>query len=84
MERNWSLPTAPGGVERENSAKIEIMKYFKQEDAELELEVSTVHSQTMENNGLTAYSSMSWTVNILGRQRLVNGSSLVSHYIVME
>ena len=37
-----------------------------------QLEVSTVHGQTVENNGLTAYSSLSWTVNILGRQRLVN------------
>ena len=41
----------------------------------LYLEVSTVHGQTVENNGLTAYGRLSWTVHILGRQRFVNGLS---------
>ena len=37
------------------------------------LEVSTVHGQTVENNSLNTYGRLSWTVNILGRQRFVNG-----------
>ena len=40
------------------------------------IEVSTVHGKTIENNSLTAYGSLPWTVNILGlstvHQRLVN------------
>ena len=32
-----------------------------------------VHDQTVENNGLTAYGCLLWTVNILGHQHLVNG-----------
>ena len=35
------------------------------------LDLSMVHGQTLENNGLTAYGRLPWTVNILGRQRLV-------------
>ena len=43
-----------------------------------EVEVSTVHSQTVENNSITAYGHLSWNVNILGRQRFVKGLSTVS------
>ena len=49
----------------------------------LVVEVSTVSVQTVENNGLTAYSFLACTIHISGRQRLVKGYSTVSHVIVM-
>ena len=36
------------------------------------VEVSTAQGQTIENNGLTAYSCLYWTVNILGHQCFIN------------
>ena len=39
----------------------------------MEVELSMVHGKTVEKNSLTAYGRLSWTVNILGRQQLVNG-----------
>ena len=41
--------------------------------------VSTVHGQTVENNSLTAYDCLSWTMDILVHQRFVNILSTVSH-----
>ena len=46
------------------------------------LEVSTVHGQTVKNNGLTAYGRLLWIVNILGRQCFVNGASTVFQWFV--
>ena len=43
-----------------------------------------VHSQTVENNCLTAYGRLPWTVNVLGRQRFINGSSTVRQRLVIK
>ena len=43
------------------------------------LNVSIVHVQTVENNGLTAYGFLLWTVNILGSQQIFNVYPKVSY-----
>ena len=45
------------------------------------LEVSKVHSESVENNCLTAYSHPSCTVHISGRQRFANGYSTASQWL---
>ena len=47
-------------------------------------DMSAVHGQSVENNGLNTYGRPSRTVHISGHQQLVNGSLMVSHEIVTK